>query len=55
MSSKQTKQKLRDAKEVSMDELVKRGEMDEYAHLNDDNKSKSAFKEWLKMRKNNGK
>jgi len=55
MSSKETKQKLRDAKEVSMDELVKRGEMDEYAHLNDAKTSKSNFREWLKLRTKHGK
>lgn len=53
MSSKETKQKLKDLPGVTMDELVRRGEVSEFAHLEEVQYSKDEtvkFSEWLKAR-----
>ena len=51
MSSKETKQKLKQAAGVSMEELVRRGEMDEFAHLeelSDVKEDLKKFSSWVK-------
>lgn len=55
MSKKETKQKRKDIPGVSMAELVQRGDLDQYAHLEEvDTKTedKKSFTEWLKVTDN---
>lgn len=51
MSSKETKAKRDAIPGVTMAELIKRGEMDEFAHLEDydaEEETTMKFKEWVK-------
>jgi hypothetical protein len=51
MSKKETKQKRKEIPGVSMAELVQRGEMSEFAHLEDveiEEEPTKGFKEWVK-------